>query len=113
MSEKKKQATGKNKTSPLNEMVLAAIEGMPPDAANMVIEAFHNIPFVVKDALDDFYKAKDGIDGKNGIDGIKEALERLKGACEANPTYQKLYSTAKDEANQEIAELYANGGMSV
>ena len=26
MSEKKKQATGKNKTSPLNEMVLAAIE---------------------------------------------------------------------------------------
>lgn len=113
MAAKKKQDNGKNKVSPLNAMVLSAIEGMPPDAANMVIKAFHEIPYVVKDALEDFYKAKDGIDGKGGMESMKDALERLRGACEANPSYQKLYATAKDEANQEIAELYANGGISV
>ena len=101
------------KESQLNEMVLKLIEGLSPRVANLIIDAYNEVPFVVKDALDDFYNAKAGISGKGGIESVKKALEKLKDMCEANPQYMELYDAARDDANQEIAELYANGGMSV
>ena len=108
-----KKATKKTKASPLNETVLKLVDGMSPKAANLVIEAYDGMPYVVKDALDEYYNARDGIAEKDGIESIRKALESLKASCEANPDYMNLYDTAKDDANQEIAELYANGGMSV
>ena len=102
-----------NKKSALNETVLKLIEGLSPRVANLIIEAYNEVPFVVRDALEGYYNAKSGISGKGGIESVKKALEKLKDMCEANPQYMNLYDTAKDDANQEIAELYANGGMSV
>lgn len=105
--------TSKAKKSALNETVLKLIEGLSPRVANLIIDAYNEVPFVVKEALDDFYNAKYGISGKDGIEAVKKALEKLKDMCEANPQYMNLYDAARDDANQEIAELYANGGMSV
>lgn len=112
MEDKNKKNARTNKLA-LNETVLKLIEGLSPRAANLIIEAYNEMPFVVKDALDDYYNAKSGISGKDGIEAVRKALEQLKAMCEANPQYMKLYDAAKDDANQEIAELYANGGMSV
>ena len=108
-----KKAGGKRKTSPLNETVLRLTEGLSPKAANLIIEAYSEMPYVVRDALDDYYKAKEGLDGKDGMEAVKRSLEQLKQACEANEEYMELYQTAKTDANQEIAEMYANGGISV
>ena len=108
-----KKTTKMSKLSPLNEAVLKLIEGLSPRAANLIIEAYKETPYIVRDALDDYYKAKDNIAEKDGIDSVRKALATFKGVCEANPEYMNLYEMAKDDANQEIAELYANGGMSV
>ena len=108
-----KKETKKSKASPLNEAVLKLVEGMKPKAANLIIEAYNEMPYIVRDALDEYYRAKEGISDKEGLDSVRTSLETLKEACEANPDYIRLYDAAKDDANQEIAELYANGGMSV
>ena len=100
-------------TSDLNASVLKLIDGMSPKAANLVIKAYNEVPYIVRDAIDDYYKAKDGLAGKDGKEAVKRSLEQLRQACEANEEYMELYQTAKTDANQEIAELYANGGMSV
>lgn len=112
MVDNNKKNSRPNKSA-LNETVLKLIEGLSPRAANLIIEAYNEMPFVVKDALDGYYNAKSGISGKDGIGAVKGALGQLKDMCEANPQYMELYDAAKDDANQEIAELYANGGMSV
>lgn len=109
----KNKTKSKKKASHLNETVLKFVDGMSPQAANLVIDAYGEIPYVVKDALDDYYSAKAGISSKEGIDAVRQSLEGLKSACDANPDYMKLYDAAKEDANQEIAEMYANGGMSV
>ena len=101
------------KESKLNETVLKFIEGLSPRVSNLIIDAYNEVPFVVRDALEGYYDAKSGISGKGGIEAVKKALGKLKDMCEANPQYMKLYDAAKDDANQEIAELYANGVMSV
>ena len=108
-----KKATKKSKASPLNEAVLRLVEGMKPKAANLIIEAYNEVPYIVRDALDEYYTAKGRISDKEGIDSVRKSLEALKKACEANPDYMQLYDAAQDDANQEIAELYANGGISV
>lgn len=108
-----KKTTKRSKLSPLNEAVLKLVEGMKPKAANLIIEAYNEVPYIVRDALDEYYRAKDGISDKEGLDSVRKSLEALKEACEANPDYMQLYDAAKGDANQEIAELYANGGMSV
>ena len=101
------------KESQLNEAVLKLVEGMKPKAANLIIEAYNEMPYIVRDALDEYYGAKESIADKDGVESVKKALSMLKEACEANPEYMQLYDAAKGDANQEIAELYANGGMSV
>ena len=101
------------KESQLNETVLKLIEGLSPRVANLIIDAYNEVPFVVRDALEGYYDAKSGISGKGGIEAVKKALGKLKDMCEANPQYMKLYEAEKDDANQEIADLYANGGMSL
>ena len=101
------------KESQLNETVLKLIEGLSPRVANLIIDAYNEVPFVVRDALEGYYDAKSGISGKGGIEAVKKALGKLKDMCEANPQYMKLYAAAKDSANKEIADLYANGGMSL
>ena len=108
-----KRTTKKSKASPLNEAVIKLVDGMKPKAANLIIESYNEMPYIVRDALDDYYKAKDNIDEKDGIDSVRKSLETFKEVCEANPEYMNLYEMAKEDANQEIAELYANGGMSV
>lgn len=109
----KNNKTARANKAALNETVLKLIEGLSPRVANLIIGAYNEMPFVVKDALDGYYNAKSGISGKDGIEAVKKALEQLKAMCEANPQYMGLYDAARDAANQEIADLYANGGMSV
>ena len=109
----KPEAKREETASRMNELVLKLIDGMSPKAANMVIGAYNEMPYVVRDALDDFYNAKSRIDGEDGIDAVRESLDRLKKACEANEQYMDYYELAKGEANSDIADLYANGGMSV
>ena len=110
-----KEENEKNKggRSRLAEMVLKRVEGLPTAAANGFIEAFNEIPNIIKKALDEYYVAMDTVDADGGIEGVKKALEKLKKVCDANEYYKDLYVAAKSEANQEIAELYANGVMSV
>lgn len=110
MKEKDEKKGGKPR---LDEVILQIVEGMSPRAANMVLDSFNEIPMVVRDAVNKFCEAEGKISEKGGIKGVKAALEELKKACEGDSVYEELYSKAREEANQEIAEMYANGGMSV
>ena len=101
------------KRTRIADSILRMIDGMPDLAAMRVIEAFDEMPFVVRDALDDYYKAMDGLDSSHGIDAVKKSLAELQAKCEANPKYEAIFKAAKEEANQEMAELYANGDMSI
>lgn len=110
--EKKKKAK-KGKASHLNEMVLNLVDGMSARAANMVIASYNQIPIVIRDSINEFYNAIDGIAEEGGAERVKTALANLDDICEGNAEYDWICKMAKEETNQEIAELYANGGMSV
>lgn len=108
--EDKNNAGKRNHT---DEVILNLIEGMSPVAANRVIDAYYQFPIVIRDALSDFYKAMGGISEEGGIERVKKALAALNEICDGNGEYADICKAAKEEANQEIAEMYANGGMSV
>lgn len=110
MSKKNKNGM---KEERLNGIILGIVDGLPTMAANRVIEAFNEMPYVVRDALEDFYNAMEGVDVEDGVEKVREALVNLQKMCEANPEYKRIYGAAKEEANQGLAELYANGMMSI
>lgn len=113
LMEDKKNKGKKSKAAHLDEAVLNLVDGMSASAANMVIASYNQIPIVIRDAINEFYNAIDGIAEKGGIERAKAALANLDDICEGNAEYDWICKKAKEETNQEIAELYANGGMSV
>lgn len=111
--EEKKNKAKKGKASHLNEVVLNLVGGMSARAANMVIASYNQIPIVIRDSINEFYNAIDGIADEGGVERVKTALANLDDICEGNAEYDWICKMAKEETNQKIAELYANGGMSV
>lgn len=83
-----------------------------PAVGKRIIEQYQSIPFVVRDAVDDFYAAMEHIEDRDSIDTIKESLKQLADACEANPIYKDVYEAARNEAQEAIADVIANEGMS-
>lgn len=110
MEEKKEKSKGV--PIGLAKTILKLIDGMPTTAAVHVIDAYNQIPILIRDAFEEFYKAKSNVDGRDGISLLQKSLEQLKEVCRGSE-YEEFYEIAKSEANQEIAELYANGVMSV
>ena len=84
-----------------------------PAVGKRIIEQYQSIPFVVRDAVADFYKAMEQIEDRDSIDAIKESLKQLGDACEANPSYKDVYEAARNEAQEAIADVIANEGMNL
>lgn len=101
-----------NTQKPLDS-ILELSNGCSPSVGKMILEQYQSIPFVVRDALDEFYEAMDNITDKDSIQTMQEVLTRLRDACEANPSYNELYETAQKEAQEAIADVIANEGMSI
>lgn len=97
----------------LDQKIHELVKGMSPEAGLLVLKEFNSIPFVIKDAVEDFYAAMEDIEELDSIDLIKDALARLKKACEANPQYKGLYDVAKSEAKDAIADVIANEGIDI
>jgi hypothetical protein len=90
------------------------IKALPPKAGRAVLEEYRNsIPFVVKDAIDEFYAAMNGLKDRQSVDSLREAMTMLKAACEANPKFQDVYEAAKREAKNSLADAVANEGMTL
>lgn len=96
-----------------DEEILDMVKDYPPWMANAVLDSYGRMSYTVKDALEGFYKALGGTNGEFTADRITDALESLRNACEANPEYEDIYQAAKTEANNRIADAYANGDISV
>lgn len=84
-----------------------------PAVGKRIIEQYQSIPFVVRDAVDDFYEAMEQIEDRGSIDDIKGSLRRLRYACEANPAYKDVYEVARNEAQDAIADVITNEGMNL
>ena len=84
-----------------------------PAVGKRIIEQYQSIPFVVRDAVADFYKAMEQVEDRDSIDAIKESLKQLADACEANPSYKDVYEAARNEAQEAIADVIANEGMNL
>ena len=93
--------------------VLEMVEGMSPSVGKLVLDEYQNIPFTVKDAVEDFYDVLSKASDRDSIDEIKMALQRLADTCDANPSYKEIYEIAKKEARNEIADVIANEGMAL
>lgn len=101
-----------DKTTITDEVVKMA-ESVSPELGQRIIAEYQNIPQEIRDTIEKLHDAMSGLSQKSGVDGIKGILEKFKEQCEDYPEYEELYNTAKNQANQEIAEMFANGDMSV
>ena len=102
------------KTMDMDNKIIQLVEELPTQAAKAVLEEYqNNIPFVVKDAIDEFYNAMNSIDGKESISVLSNALRQLKQACEANPDYKEVYEAASKEAKESVADIVANNGLDI
>lgn len=101
----------KKKIRNLDDAIFSLVDNVSPRVGKLILQQYQRIPFVVRDALEDFYAVLAKASDRDSIDKIKETLTKLKGACEANPDYKGIYEAAKKEAQDEIAEEVANEGM--
>lgn len=93
--------------------ILEIVDSASPLVGKYILEEYGKVPFVVKDAVADFYKAMEQIEDRDSIDAIKESLKQLGDACEANPSYKDVYEAARNEAQEAIADVIANEGMNL
>lgn len=96
-----------------DDEVIEMVKDFSPGLAKAVLETYQGMSYTVKNALNEVYACMGNVKGGESIAKLESALTKLKKACEANPEYEDLYSSAKEDANQMIAEEYANGGLSV
>lgn len=97
----------------LENRIIKIVNESSPDVGKMILDQYQHIPFVVRDAVDEFYEALERIEDRDSISAIKESLKNLGEACEANPAYKDVYEAAQKEAQEEIAEVIANEGMTL
>lgn len=97
----------------VTDSIIRMTKECSPAVGKVLLEQYQNIPYVVRDAVDGFYEALERIEDRDSISAIKESLNKLGEACEANPTYRDVYEAAKKEAQDEIAEIIANEGMTL
>ena len=95
------------------DTIIRLAKECPPTVGKVILEQYQSIPFVVREAVEEFYEAKGRIDDKDGIEAIKGALKKLREACEANPRYKEVYQSTKEEAQGELAEVIANNRVNV
>lgn len=101
------------KKSNLDEAIFSLVDSVSPRVGKLILQQYHKMPFVVRDAVGDFYAVLSKASDKDSINKIREVLNRLQEACVANPNYKDIYEAAKKEAQDEIAEVVANEGMSL
>lgn len=97
----------------LNERLIALANEFTPSVGNRVLKQILDIPYVVKDALDEYQRAMGQIEDRDSIEELKEAIKRLGKACEANPAYKGVYEAAKKEAQEQVADVIANKGKTL
>lgn len=104
----------KTKVPTLDREIVELVKGLPPTAGKAVLEEYRKrMPFVVKEAIDGFYEAMNGIKDKDSISSLNQSLKKLNTACEANPDYKEVYDAAQNEAKEKVADIVANEGLAL
>lgn len=102
------------KVPTLDGEIVELVKGLPLTAGKVVLEEYRKgIPFVVKEAIDEFYVAMAGIKDKDSISVLNKSLKALKNACEANPAYEEIYEAAQKEAKESVADIVVNEGLTL
>lgn len=98
-----------NNPRTLNSEIVEQVKDLPPSAGMAVLKHYRDMfPYVVKEAMDGLYAALDNLEDEVAVDEVKDQLEKLKDACDANPKWKDIYDAAKREAKQKIAEAVSS-----
>jgi len=98
-----------DKPRTMNSEIVEQVKDLPPSAGMAVLKHYRDMfPYVVKEAMDGLYAALDNLEDEVAVDEVKDQLEKLKDACDANPKWKDIYDAAKREAKQKIAEAVSS-----
>lgn len=93
------------KKNDVESAILKLVDEVSPFVGQLILEEYNKIPFTIKNAVAAFQEAISNVANPDSLDNIKETLEKLRLACEANPDYKDVYETAEQEAKTQLAEV--------
>lgn len=102
-----------NPITTVKDAVKEKMKGLSPNASKMLIEAYYRMPYMLRDAVEEFGRSVVKIDDMGDVEKVKRSLSEVKRLCGLNPEYSEIYEGAKLEAKDAIAEAVANGGLGI
>lgn len=97
----------------LQKQILKIAKKLPPSAATTLVKKYEETPFVIREALDNFYSNLEQLTGIETVESVRTALNKLKQVCDANPSYQDVYEAALAEAKKVVSKGIANSDISI